>query len=56
MQVLPGLLLCFAMRFDSFCQMSGNAFTNGSQKCTKCLLFCQRWSYFSVALAGYASG
>lgn len=55
-QVLPGLLLCFAMRFDSLCQPagSGTAIANGS--ITRLRMCFQRWSYFSTALFGYAVG
>ena len=58
-QVLPGLLLCFAMRFDCECAKSGGR--GGSTHSlnhflTKCVLFCQKCSYFSVTLVGYATG
>lgn len=49
--VLPGFLLCFAMRFDSFCQPS-----TSSQRFTRGVLLCKRWFYFTTALAGYAIG
>ena len=63
-QVLPGLLLCFAMRFDNECpaaiSLGGGVVGEGARrsfgKATRCLLCCRRWSYFTVALLGYALG
>ena len=60
-QVLPGLLLCFAMRVDNENSISSGA-SGGVLphpllgKATKCVLCCRQWSYFTVALLGYASG
>ena len=63
-QVLPGLLLCFAMRVDNENSISSGV--GGARggvlphpflgKATKCVLCCRQWSYFTVALLGYASG
>lgn len=52
-QVLPGLLLCFAMRFDENHASLGRSI--GAAQ-SRVLLCCQRWSYFAVALIGYAGG
>lgn len=59
--VLPGLLLCFAMRFDNLCPASNGGTSRGGsvlqdKRLARLLLFCQRWSYFSTALLGYAAG
>jgi signal peptide peptidase-like protein 3 len=54
--VLPGLLLCFAMRFDSLCQSTGGGTTISSVSVTRLRMLFQRWSYFSIALCGYAVG
>ena len=64
LQVLPGLLLCFAMRVDNENSISSGV--GGARggvlphpllgKATKCVLCCRQWSYFSVALLGYAFG
>ena len=54
-QVLPGLLLCFAMRFDNeiHASLSGGAVGGARSRLALC---CRQWSYFIVALIGYASG
>ncbi|XP_064392619.1 signal peptide peptidase-like 3 [Halichondria panicea] len=55
--VLPGLLLCFAMRFDSESRsvnLHGSAHSGGGL--TRYILHCRRWSYFTVAMIGYAIG
>ena len=61
LQVLPGLLLCFAMRVD--CErivsssLGGGGVRGGLGTATHGLLVCcQQWSYFAVALVGYGCG
>ena len=55
-QVLPGLLLCFAMRFDSLCPPAGSGTAIASGSITRLRMCFQRWTYFTTALSGYAVG
>ena len=62
-QVLPGLLLCFAMRVDNDSSVSlslggggGGVSKSLSIAGRGLLLCCRQWSYFTVALIGYAIG
>lgn len=47
-QVLPGLLVCLAMRFDQVKQPTSPA--NGPA------LSCSKWTYFLVTITGYCTG
>lgn len=48
-QILPGLLLCFAMRYDHMLMRATMATGQIS-------ISCSRWSYFQVSILGYALG
>jgi signal peptide peptidase-like protein 3 len=54
--VLPGLLLCFAMRFDTLGPPSGGGTAIANGGVTRLRMCFTRWSYFATALTGYAVG
>ena len=49
LQILPGLLLCFAMRYDHM--LARATMATGQMS-----IICSRWSYFQVSILGYALG
>ena len=49
LQILPGLLLCFAMRYDHVVMRATIATDRVS-------LACSKWSYFQISICGYALG
>ena len=48
-QILPGLLLCFAMRYD-------HMLVRATVATGQISIICSRWSYFQVCILGYALG
>ena len=48
-QILPGLLLCFAMRYD-------HMLVRATMATGQISIACSRWSYFQVCILGYALG
>ena len=49
LQILPGLLLCFAMRYD-------HAVMRATMATDRISLACSKWSYFQISICGYALG
>ncbi|XP_065889893.1 signal peptide peptidase-like 3 [Dysidea avara] len=47
--ILPGLLLCFAMRYD-------HAVMRATMATDRISLACSKWSYFQISICGYALG
>ena len=48
-QILPGLLLCFAMRYD-------HMLVRATMATGQMAITCSRWSYFQISILGYALG